>query len=417
MTCRGLMQRLNDGEKVIVAEGYIFNFEKRCYVQAGPFVPTVVLEHPDLVKQSHEEFVRAGSDVVQAFTASSYRYLITLFNKKKQYIWALGTLYYGHREKLKLIDRSADLETLNRTALRIARECATDTGTLMAGDICNTNTYNPANPSNREKLEAIFKEQVEWAIEEGADFIVAETFGILDEALIALDVIKRYGKGNFHAFKYKPELPFYDFLLKENDNVSWMFLLTGVPAVTTIAVHNNLKDGVECTVDEVEVTEAMKRIESAGADVVGLNCARGPDTMLPLMEKIKKSGVKAHLAALPVTYRTTEKEPSFMNLTDPKTGKLAFPINLDCALCPRDDIFEFGRRCDELGINYVGLCCGNSPHYTRTLAESFGRKPPGSKFSPEMSLHCIFGTDEKVDKYLTTDAVENVLGRKNQSED
>lgn len=355
------MQRLNDGEKVIVAEGYIFNFEKRCYVQAGPFVPTVVLEHPDLVKQSHEEFVRAGSDVVQAFT------------------------YYGHREKLKLIDRSADLETLNRTALRIARECATNTGTLMAGDICNTNTYNPANPNNREKLEAIFKEQVEWAIEEGADFIVAETFGILDEALIALDVIKRYGKG--------------------------------VPAVITIAVHNNLKDGVECTVDEVEVTEAMKRIESAGADVVGLNCARGPDTMLPLMEKIKKSGVKAHLAALPVTYRTTEKEPSFMNLTDPKTGKLAFPINLDCALCPRDDIFEFGRRCDELGINYVGLCCGNSPHYTRTLAESFGRKPPGSKFSPEMSLHCIFGTDEKVDKYLTTDAVENVLGRKNQAED
>ncbi|KAJ8025138.1 Betaine--homocysteine S-methyltransferase 1 [Holothuria leucospilota] len=389
----GLMQRLNDGEKVIVAEGYIFNLEKRCYVQAGPYVPTVVLEQPDLVKQSHEEFVRAGSDVVQALT------------------------YYGHREGLKLIDRSADLETLNRTALRIARECATNTGTLMAGDICNTNTYNPANPNNREKLEAIFKEllavistsqeQVEWAIEEGADFIVAETFGILDEALIALDVIKRYGKGNFHAFKRKPDLPFYDFLLKEN----------GVPAVITIAAHDNFKDGVECTVDEVEVTEAMKRIESAGADVVGLNCARGPDTMLPLMEKIKKSGVKAHLAALPVTYRTTEKEPTFMTLTDPKTGKLAFPINLDCALCPRDDIFEFGRRCDELGINYVGLCCGNSPHYTRTLAESFGRKPPGSKFSPEMSLHCIYGTDEKVDKYLTTDAIENVLGRKNQPVD
>lgn len=66
----GLMERLNNGEKVVVAEGYIFQFERRCYIKAGPFVPMVVLEHPDLVKQLHHEFVRAGSDVVQAFTVS-----------------------------------------------------------------------------------------------------------------------------------------------------------------------------------------------------------------------------------------------------------------------------------------------------------------------------------------------------------
>lgn len=62
------MERLHCGEKVVVAEGYIFNFERRCYIQAGPFIPTVVLDRPDLVRQLHEEFVRAGSDVVQAFT-------------------------------------------------------------------------------------------------------------------------------------------------------------------------------------------------------------------------------------------------------------------------------------------------------------------------------------------------------------
>lgn len=351
MTDRGLMQRLNDGEKVIVAEGYIFNFERRCYIRAGPYVPTVVLEHPNLVKQLHEEFVRAGSDVVQAFT------------------------YYGNRAKLKLIDRLADLESMNRTALRMAKDCANNTGTLMAGDICNTNTYDTSDPNNKENMEAIFKEQVEWAVEEGADFIVGETFGILDEALIALDVIKTYGKG--------------------------------APAVITMSTHNIFKNGVLSTVDGVELTEAMKRLESAGADVVGLNCTRGPETMIPLMEKIKKSGVKAHLAALPITYRTTEEEPTFHKLTDPKTGKTVFPLNLDCALNSREDIFEFGRRCDELGINYLGLCCGNSPHYTRTLAESVGRKPPGSKFSPDLSFHCFYGIDDIVNKYLPT---ANVLG-------
>lgn len=36
----------------------------------GPFIPEVVLDHPELVKKMHEEFVHAGSDVVQAFTVS-----------------------------------------------------------------------------------------------------------------------------------------------------------------------------------------------------------------------------------------------------------------------------------------------------------------------------------------------------------
>lgn len=53
---------------MICAEGYIFLFERRCYVKAGPFVPEVVLDHPELVKQTYEEFVKAGSDVVMAFT-------------------------------------------------------------------------------------------------------------------------------------------------------------------------------------------------------------------------------------------------------------------------------------------------------------------------------------------------------------
>ena len=52
----------------MVAEGYLFEFERRGYLRAGAFVPEVVTEHPELVKQLHEEFVHAGSDVVLAFT-------------------------------------------------------------------------------------------------------------------------------------------------------------------------------------------------------------------------------------------------------------------------------------------------------------------------------------------------------------
>src|SRR5262245_65817842 len=74
----GLLDRLRNGA-VICAEGYLFECERRGYLQAGAFVPEVVLDHPEVVEQLHRDFVHAGSDVVQAFT------------------------YYGHREKLRLI--------------------------------------------------------------------------------------------------------------------------------------------------------------------------------------------------------------------------------------------------------------------------------------------------------------------------
>ncbi len=67
----GLKERLSAGETVLCAEGYLFEFQRRGYLQAGAYVPEVVLEYPDLVRQLHEEFVHAGSDVVEAFTVKS----------------------------------------------------------------------------------------------------------------------------------------------------------------------------------------------------------------------------------------------------------------------------------------------------------------------------------------------------------
>src|SRR5947199_7378437 len=91
----GLLERLAAGP-LICAEGYLFEFERRGYLQAGAFVPEIVLEHPELVAGLHREFVHAGSDVVLAFT------------------------YYGHREKMRMIGKEELLEPLNRGALEIA---------------------------------------------------------------------------------------------------------------------------------------------------------------------------------------------------------------------------------------------------------------------------------------------------------
>ena len=163
-----LLERLEQGA-VICAEGYLFELERRGYVQAGPFVPEVVLEHPEAVLELHREFVHAGSDVVEAFT------------------------YYAHREKLRVVGREGDLEPLNRQALELAKTVAGETGTLFAGDICNTNVYDPDDAQSEREVRAMFEEQVGWAAEAGADFVIAETYSHAQEALLGLEAIKAAG--------------------------------------------------------------------------------------------------------------------------------------------------------------------------------------------------------------------------------
>lgn len=48
----------------------MWEFERRGYLKSGGFVPEVVLEHPEMVRAMHYEYVHAGSDVVEAFTVS-----------------------------------------------------------------------------------------------------------------------------------------------------------------------------------------------------------------------------------------------------------------------------------------------------------------------------------------------------------
>jgi betaine-homocysteine S-methyltransferase len=329
----GLMKRLATGA-VVCAEGYVFELERRGYLQAGAFVPTVLQEHPEVVEQLHMDFVHAGSDVTQALT------------------------YYVHREKLRVIGREKDLEAMNHVALKIAKKVARKTQTLFAGDICNTNIYDPNDSKALKQVTRIFEEQVGWAADAGVDYIVAETFSWGQEAVMALDAIKKYSK---------------------------------VPAVVTFSIHREL-----VTREGWTAAETCRRLEAAGADVVGLNCHRGPRTMLPLLQEIR-AAVKCNVAALPVPYRTTEEQPSFMSLTDPCCGdRRAFPVGLDPFVVTRQEIFDFGREAYAMGIKYLGVCCGAGPQHIRALAESLGRRPEGSKYSVDMSKHAFFGTDQKI---------------------
>ena len=157
----------------------------------------------------------------------------------------------------------------------------------------------------------------------------------------------------------------------------------GLPAVVTFASSE------ERTIDGLDFAEACKRVEAAGADVVGLNCSRGPATMLPLLERVR-AAVSCPVAAQPVPYRTTAAQPTFQSLRDDQ-GRRAFPIALDPFTCTRFDMAEFAVAARDLGVGFIGVCCGGAPHHVRAMAEALGRTVPASRYSPDLSLHPVIG--------------------------
>ena len=289
------MERLSQGV-VLGAEGYLFELERRGYLKSGPYVPEVVLDRPEAVAELHREFLHAGAEVMVAFT------------------------YYGHEEKLRMIGREGDLEALNRQALRLAVEAARDGDALVAGNICNTWAYDPADPAaSGERVRRMYHDQVAWAVEEGADFIIAETNDYLGEALIGAEVIKSFD----------------------------------VPAVVTFASSE------QTTIDGASFEEACARVEQAGADVVGLNCSSGPPTMLPLLQRVRDA-VSCPVAGQPVPYHTTAEQPTFQSLRD-ADGRRVFPLALDPFVCTRFEMAEFATAARDLGVGYIGICCGGPP--------------------------------------------------------
>ena len=333
---KDLISRLNEGP-ILLAEGYLFAMERRGYLSAGSFVPEVVLEHPEVVSQLHREFIRAGSDVIQAFT------------------------YYGHREKLRLIGKEELLEPMQKNALQIAKDSRAefkDLDLLICGDVANTNIYNPNDKKTHSECQKMFEEQVAWAKEAGVDFVIAETINWTGEMKIALKAIKDAG---------------------------------------LIAVTNFSIKATDKTREGHTPEEACKIMEDLGADVVGLNCYRGPKMTMKFLPKIREK-VSCHVAALPVPYRTTEKQPGFLNQTDHGCdcipGGNAFPVALDNLYCNRFEMADFAKECVNKKINFIGICCGAEPHHVREMSVALGRKPISYKYYPDMSKHWLHGKDK-----------------------
>jgi betaine-homocysteine S-methyltransferase len=244
----GILERLAEGP-VLGDGGYLLELEKRGYVQAGPFTPEVVIEHPDALAQLHREFLRAGADVLQTMT------------------------FYASDDKLATVGLAGKVDEINRTAVQVARAVASEGDALVAGNLSLTWAFDPADPATHERVRALFDRQLQDQVDAGGvDFWIGETFSFLGEALLFVERART----------------------------------TGLPVMVTMSFEQ-----VEPRSYEGQApAECAIRLEAAGADVVGVNCLNGPDQQLPIAMAVREA-VSCHAAAQPVAYATSAEEPDF----------------------------------------------------------------------------------------------------------
>jgi len=297
---KGILERLSEG--IVLGDGgFVLEMEKRGYVQAGPFTPEVVIEYPQAVKELHFEFLKAGAEVLQAFA------------------------FYATKDKLATVGFADKTLEINRTAVRLAREVAGDKA-LVSGNLSTTWDYVEEDPKSHDVVREQFQEQLDAQMEEGIDFIIAELFYDLGEALIALKTAKA----------------------------------TGLPIMVTMSF--TIKP---LTRDGKSPAECAKTLMDEGADIVGINCSRGPKHMLPLIREMREA-VDGYVAVQPVGFRTTDEMPT-------AGGLPGFPYAMEPYQLTRFEMADYAKQAKEVGINYIGACCGTIATHIREMARVLGK--------------------------------------------
>ena len=261
--------------------------------------------------------------------------------------------FYASRDKLATVGLENRLEDLNRAAVRIAREVAGDK-CLVAGNLSLTWMYEANSPSANDRVRKTFDEQLAIQVDEGVDFIIGETFSWLGEALLAVERAKR----------------------------------TGLPVMVTICFEN--KDE---TAEGRSASDAAKALFDAGADIVGMNCLRPPEHILGAMEQMRKAA-SGYLACQPVAYHTPKDRPDFTSLPE-------FPYALDRLQLTRKEMGDYARNARDIGINYIGSCCGSVAIHVREMARVLGKVSDDNRLwkkggEKPMSAYEYYGHDNAV---------------------
>jgi homocysteine S-methyltransferase len=285
------LARLTDPESLVLFDGAMGTmlyakgvFINQCYDELN-------VRAPDLVRDVHRAYVKAGAEVLETNSFGANRFKLAQFGLQAQVL------------------------ELNRRAAELAREAAeAGRDVLVAGAVGPLGVrLEPFGPTSRDEARAVFREQMEGLKAGGADLFILETFGDLDEI----------GQAIAAAREVDATMP--------------------VIAQMTIGADGLTPYGAT----PEDVARALDRF---GADVIGLNCSVGPQTILEAIEKM-----------VPVTRKKLSAQPN-AGMPREVGGRSMY-------MASAEYMAEYARHLVHAGVKVVGGCCGTTPEHIRSMCE------------------------------------------------
>ena len=284
-----LVARLVDPAQVVLADGAMGTmlyargvFINQCYDE-------LVLRAPDLVREIHAEYVRAGAELLETNT------------------------FGANRVKLAPYGLDPQVVAINRRAAELAREAAGERR-LVAGAVGPLGVrLEPYGPTSRDEARDAFREQMAALRAGGADCFLLETFADLEELEQAI----------LAARDVDP----------------------GMPVIAQATVGPDLRTAYGAAPEDI-----ARALDKWGADVIGLNCSVGPQTILEAIERMAAVTTRK-LAAQPNAGMPREVGGRSMYMASPEY------------------MATYARHLVQGGAKLVGGCCGTTPEHTRAMAE------------------------------------------------
>jgi methionine synthase I (cobalamin-dependent) len=223
----------------------------------------------------------------------------------------LGTNSFGaNRLRLATHGLEAELEAINRGAVRLARQAASGRA-YVAGVVGPSGSERPSGAAERTQLRRAFEEQCRVLIDEGVDLVSLETFRSVEELFLALEAALEASAGR-----------------------------APVLASASFDVRGGLADGTQ----PEALVDALGR---RGAAAVGVNCADGPELVAGLALRMVPAG-------LPV-------------VAQPNAGLPQRTAAGDRYLSTPEEFQHHARRMYDAGVKAVGGCCGTGPGHVRAI--------------------------------------------------
>jgi 5-methyltetrahydrofolate--homocysteine methyltransferase len=285
-----LRRRLAAGD-VLVADGATATNYQEMGMEIGSAPEDWVDAHPEKVIALHRAFIDTGSDII------------------------LTNTFGGTALRLRESTFAGRAAELNRRAAGLAEEAASREGVLVAGSMGPTGMLmEPFGDLTPASAAEAFAEQAGALADGGVDLLVLETFFALDEALAAIDGIRR---------------------------------ATGLPLVVSFSFDQGTR-----TMMGLSPTQMVQAIAPLGPVAIGANCGKSLDAMESVVRELV--GLNA---GIPLWIKPNAGLPRM-------DGDVARYDTTPATMA------DYTRRFIQLGVQLVGGCCGTTPAHVAAIADT-----------------------------------------------